>query len=362
MEFTVNKAAFSDALSLISSIVPERSARMVLQNLLLRGGDDGDIFLSATDLEISLRVRLDVSDLKEPAPVLLPASRLNAIVRGIGGDDLKIEVDDLKLTIRNKYGRFQMPGADVIDYPTIPEFKEENAVFIHGDDFVDAVKKTIFATAKGDTRYALNGIYMNVHDNHCEFVASDTHRLALVKKKIRNPDDSAFEGIILTKGMAILSRLASGRDVVEINITPNDLLARTPNATLAVRRVEGMFPRYADVVPAKSENHFKVNREEMLKSLHSVGLMASEETRSIQFLITPGAVTLSAKSENGEGVITLDAEVHGGGGEIKFNYQFLVDLLKIHENESVDLQYKDSESPARIDAVDYLYVIMPINR
>lgn len=362
MEFTVNKEALSEALSLISSIVPERSARTVLQNLMLQGAEGDAITLSATDLEISLRMQFEVSGLKDPAPVLLPASRLNAIVKGIGGEDLKIEVEDLKLTVKSKYGRFQLPGADVIDYPAIPDFKEEGEIFVHGDDFVDAVQKTIFATAKGDTRYALNGIFMNVQEGHCDFVASDTHRLSLVKKKVRNPDAAACEGIILTKGMNVLSRLAVGRDVVEINITPNELLARTPNATLVVRRVEGMFPRYADVIPPKSDNRFVVNREEMLKCLHSVGLMASEETKAIQFSIAPGVVTLSAKSENGEGVLTLDAEVQGEGGEIKFNYQFLIDVFKTLESETVELQYTDAESPARIDQGDFLYVIMPINR
>ncbi|MDR0361146.1 MAG: DNA polymerase III subunit beta [Planctomycetota bacterium] len=362
MEFSINKIMFSEALSFISSIVPERSARPVLQNLLLESDGEAGITLSATDLEISLRIHLEVSDLKDPISVLLPASRLNAIVKGIGGDDLKLEIEDLKLIVKTKFGRFQLPGADVIDYPAISDFKSEGAIFIHGDDFNDAVQKNIFATAKGDTRYALNGIFLNIKDNICDFVASDTHRLSLVKKKIRNPDASVSEGIILTKGMNILSRLAIGKDVIEINITPNELLARTPTATLAVRRVEGMFPRYQDVIPPKSDSRFVVNRDELIKNLHSIGLVASEETRAILFGVSPGTLSLSAKSENGEGIVILDAEVRGDECEIKFNYQFVIDALKAIDDETVEMQYNGAENPARIDNGDFLYVIMPINR
>ncbi len=259
-------------------------------------------------------------------------------------------------------GRFQVPGLDVVDYPTIPDFNGEGAVFIHGDDFAEAVQKTVFATAKGDTRYALNGIYVNIAENHAEFVASDTHRLSLVKKKIRNPDAVAAEGIMLTKGMTALAKLAAGNDVVELGVTANEMLARTPNSTLVIRRVEGMFPRYRDVIPPKSDMYFTVSKEELLRSLHSIGLMSSDESKSVLFSVGEGSVGLSSSSENGEGNLRLDAETVGTGVEVKFNYVFVVDALKNLSDEKVTVQYKDSDNPARIDAGDFMYVLMPINR
>lgn len=362
MEFSVPRTIFSETLSLVSAVVPERSARAVLQNLRLDGAEGNSIILSATDLEIGLKISLEVKDLSDAGSVLLPASRLNALVKGSLSEELSLTVDAGKTEIRTRQGKFQIPGAEVVDYPTITDFKPEGAVFIHGDDFAEAVQKTLFATAKGDTRYALNGIYVNIHDNVAEFVASDTHRLSLVKKKIRNPDNSVFEGIMLTKGMSTLARLAAGQETVELNITPNEMLAHTPNATLVIRRVDGMFPRYNDVIPAKSDCTATFNREEMIRTLHNIGLVASDETKAVKFSVSSGNVEISASSENGEGTIRLDAEVTGSDLEIKFNYVFLVDALKNINEEKVTLQYKDADSPARIDSGDFLYVIMPINR
>lgn len=362
MEFSIKKQIFSDALSLITSVVPERSARAILQNLFLAGNTDGSITLAATDLEIGIKLTLEVEDLKDPGSVLLPASRLNALVKGAYADSLTLAIEDNRATLRTKQGRFQIPGQEVTDYPTIPDFKAEGAVFIHGDDFVDAVQKTVFATAKGDTRYALNGIYLTVQENHAEFVASDTHRLSLVRKKVRNPDNSAFDGIILTKGMTTLSRLAAGNDVVEINITDNELLARTPNASIVIRKVEGMFPRYQDVIPQKSESSFTVGREDLLRTLHAIGLMASEESKSVLFTVGDGGINISASSENGEGDLRIDSDIVGGDIAIKFNYLFLIDVLKNLAEDKVGIQYQDNDNPARIDSGDFLYVIMPINR
>ena len=362
MEFSINKSVFSDALSLITTIVPERSARAVLQNLMLTGNADSTITLSATDLEIGLKMTLEVQNMQEPSALLLPASRLNALVKGSFSDELTISIQDSRAEIKTRQGRFQIPGMDILDYPTIPDFNAQGAVFIHGDDFVDAVQKTVFATAKGDTRYALNGIYLNIVDGHIEFVSSDTHRLSLVKKKIRNPDQVAAEGIMLTKGMTTLARLAGGNDVVDMAITANEMLARTPNATIIVRRVEGMFPRYQDVIPPKSEMSFTVGREELLRSLHTIGLMTSDESKSVLFAVGDSSVDISASSENGEGNIHLDAETAGTGVEIKFNYVFIIDVLKNLGDEKVTVQYKDADNPARIDAGDFTYIIMPINR
>jgi DNA polymerase-3 subunit beta len=362
MEFTVNKTAFSEALSLVTMVVPERSARAILQNLMLTGNADGTVTLAATDLEISIKMNLEVANMREPASVLLPASRINALVKGTYEEEIQISIADNKAELKTRVGRFQVPGAEVTDYPTIPEFNPEGAVFIHGDDFAEAVQKTVFATAKGDTRYALNGIYVNISEHGAEFVASDTHRLSLVKKKIRNPDNVAAEGIMLTKGMTTLAKLAAGNDVVEIAVTANEMLAKTPSSTITIRRVEGMFPRYRDVIPPKSDMHFTVVKEELTRSLHSIGLMSSDESKSVLFSIGQGCVTLSSNSENGEGSLRLDAETVGTELDVKFNYVFLIDALKNLSDDKVTIQYKDGDNPARIDAGDFMYVLMPINR
>lgn len=362
MRFSIDKSKFSEALSLIASVVPERSARAVLQNFLLTGNDDNTITLSATDLEIGLKLSLDVQEMQDPISVLLPASRLNALVKGTYSDSLTISVEDNTAVIKTKQGRFQVPGQDSEEYPAVSDFKPEGAVFIHGDDFADAVQKTVFATHKGDSRYALNGIFVTIDGANVEFVASDTFRLSLVKKKIKNPDSVTIDGIMLTKGMVTLAKLAAGNDVVELALTSNELLAKTPGATVIIRRVEGMFPRYQDVIPPKSDLHFIVEREEFMRALQSIGLMSSEESRSVMLNASENVLNISSSSENGEGSLDLDAETSDPGVQIKFNFQLILDALKNIGDEKINVQYKDSDCPARIDSGDFTYVIMPINR
>ncbi len=362
MEFTIRKELLSDALTLIASVVPERSTKPILQNLKLTGNPDSSITLSATDLEIGITQTLEVTDLKDPLTVLLPASRLNALVKAAFTEVFHIDIQDNKLQVKTKQGHFTLMGQDSADYVTIPEFKPAGAIFMHGDDFADAVQKTVFATARGDTRYALSGIYMNASEQNIDFVASDTHRLSLVKKKIRNPDQTVFDGILLGKGMNILARLAQGMEILELTLTQNELLARTHNASLFIRRIDGMFPRYQDVIPPKRDSKFSVNRDDLQRGLQQIGLMSPEESKSVLFKVTDGNLCLSSQSDNGAGDLNIDAETTGEKVEIKFNYLFLLEALKNIVDPTVTIQYKDDDNPARLDSGDFLYVLMPMNR
>ncbi len=362
MEFTIQKNSFSDALSLIASVVPERSSKPILQNLKLTGNPDSSITLAATDLEIGITQTLEVTDLKDPLTVLIPAGKLNALVKAAFTDDFQVSIVEQKVRVKTKQGQFTLLGQDPADFVLIPEFNPAGAVFIHGDDFADAVQKTAFATARNDTRYSLNGIYLNVSDQAADFVASDTHRLSLVKKKIRNPEQVNFDAILVNKGMNILARLAEGMEVVEIAVTANELLARTHNASVFIRRLEGMFPRYQDVIPPKRDSKFTVNRESLQRGLQQIGLMSPDETKSVLFKVTDGNLCLSSQNDNGEGDLNIEAETTGEKVEIKFNYLFFLDALKHIADANITLQYKDEDNPARLDYGDFVYVMMPMNR
>lgn len=361
MEFTVNRMHFSETLSLINTIVPERSAKLVLQNFRLEGRENS-IVLSATDLETNLVISLPVSVMKDPGQVLLPVSRLNSFIKTMTEDEITITVTDNQATVSGVRKNVLIPGMDVADYPMLSQFQEEGAILIHGEDIADAVQKTAFATSKGDNRYSLSGIFINIAGAKAEFVASDTHRLSLVTKKIRNTADTVCEGIFQLKGMSLLSKLAASSDIVTINITKEELQAKTDNAYISVRRVEGMFPKYQDVIPPKSDAYFVVGRESLQNALVGCGLFASEDSKSVEFGVSGNRVHLSTKSERGTGDMDIDAEVHGPDVDIKFNYIFILDVLKNIKEENISIQYQDEARPARIDSEDLMYVIMPINR
>jgi DNA polymerase-3 subunit beta len=362
MRFKISKAELSEALSLINSVVPDRHPRQILLNFLLRGNADNTITLMATDTEISLKLTLPVSSMEEPDEILLSAREFIPQINSFDSHE-EVEISVLKgvTEVKALQTRLQLTGQATEDFPNIADFSSEGVVFMPGSAFSDAVKKTIIAVAKGDTRYSLNGIYLTIQDSQAHFVASDTHRLALVEKEVKNPENISSAGIMLSKGMSILARLVELRGDIQIKLNNKELLAKASNAILIVHQVEGVFPRYKDLIPTNLNSRITLNREETIQKLQQAGLAAPEITKGVVFHIKPDTLDLTASSYGKEANVHLDAKVEGDTVDIKFNYSYLIDALKNIETSEIVLQYKDAENPAKIESGDYRYVLMPLD-
>lgn len=364
MQFSCDRQRLADLLGLLSEAVPARSPKPVLQNVRIDadGNPENTLTFSATDLEIALRHRLEVRDLTDAEAILLPAARLTALLRDDRSADVSFAVSGNVAKIATQYGRFQLLGSAADDFPELPAMPAENRVRLQGDDIADALKKTMFAAARGEMRYALNGVYVTVQGDTAEFVASDTHRLSRVTKRAVNPDGVDAHGIAITKGMNTLAHLSAGRETVELVLTDKQLLANTLDATLAVRLIEGHFPRYRDVIPENLDKRITVNREELLWRLRSVGILTNEETRGVKFEATGGdrLIMKASGNEAGEGTMEIEAQIEGGDVTLDFNYTYLLDLFKVVDDESVTFQVRDGQSPVRVDSGDFTHVIMPL--
>lgn len=360
MRFTCSRSALSDTLALLSDVVPARSAKPVLQNVKVTGNNDGSVTFSATDLEIALTTNIAVDELTDPCTVLLPAARFAGLIRDDWASTVTITAEDDRAEISTENGTFHLVGNASEEFPPIQEMPEKGLIEIAAEDLADAVRKTLFATAKGDTRYALNGILLHIEKKDVEFVSSDTHRLSLCRKKSRTAGTNA-EAIVITKGMNLLARLAEDEEVIKLHLTAHELIASTSRATMVARLVDGQFPRYREVIPRDLENKVTLNRELFMKTLRLAGQMSNEETHSLTVSASKDTVVLSASgSESGDGRVDLPAEVTGEDVSANFNYIYLLDVLKVIEDETITLQFRDAESPSRLDVGDFTHIIMPI--
>lgn len=362
MKFSCSRAKLSEALSLIADVLPARAAKAVLQNVQLTGNADGTITLAATDLEIGLRYTLEVENLADAGTALLPGARLIGLVRDDWAETAHLAIEGDRAELRTENGTFHLVGGAGEDFPQIKQLEEKDAVEINGSDFAEAVRKTAFATARDETRFALNGILLSIDKGTAEFVASDTHRLSLVRKKVRNKGGAKTEAIIITKGMSTLAKLAESQETVRLQLTPHELIAQTANATLVTRLVDGQFPRYRDVIPKDLENKVTIARDMMMNTLRLVGQMTNEETRSVTLSSGDGKLLVSATgSEAGDGQVEIPAETEGKDElAISFSYIYVVDALRVLDTDKVTLLFRDSDSPARLDVDDFTHVIMPI--
>lgn len=362
MNFTVARATLADALSLLSSVSPRRSPKPILQNIRLAGGDDGFLSLSATDLEIGVCYRLPVEQLTDPESLLLPTQQFQGIARDDWSAMLSFRIENARAEIKSDNGTFTLMGSDDADFPAIADLPEGNILELQAEDLRDAVGRTAFSTAKSDARFALNGIFLrlDMESKSVNFVATDTHRLSICRKRPHAMPETMPEAIVLTKGLGELAKLAEGEELIRIGLTSHELVAETSRARLVSRLVDGQFPRYQEVIPQKQPHSATVDRENLQRNLRLAGQLSNSETHSVTFRYAEGVVFLEAAgAEAGNANLRMEAKVTGEGA-IAFNYHYLHEVLGVLREQDVTLQLGGDNTPARINEGDFTHVIMPI--
>ena len=123
MKIVCDRTALADAVSLVSGVVAARSPSPVLQCLRLSAGN-GQLRLSATDLEIGVAQSIDEVDVQQEGEVLVPADKLSQIVKASDDPTLTLEADGDRLRIRGLGSNWSLHGFPVSEAPEVEDFDE----------------------------------------------------------------------------------------------------------------------------------------------------------------------------------------------------------------------------------------------
>ena len=375
MKVICDRAALLDAVNVVSGVVASRSPRPQLTCVKLvaeKSGKAGTLTLAATDAEISIRLRLSAVDVTQPGEVLIPADKLRQIVSAEdAAPTLTLESDGDACHIKGEDAHFKILGYPASDFPAIPGFDAAGgkAAFTQDAATLEGlIARTVFATARENTRYAINGVLLKKDGKRLEMVATDGRRLALTRTTVTSEKDApALSCIVPTKALSMLQRLLKNPDEnVRVSLTDNQIVfALGETAVLASNLVEGTFPPYEDVIPKDHDIKITFDRDVLSSAVRRAALLTNEESRGVRmsFKKADKQVELSSRApEMGEAEIRVDlAGFDGGDIEIGFNPQFITDALKVIPENQVIMELKSSSKPGLIKSgTDFVYVVMPV--
>ncbi len=390
MKVICDRGALMDAINLVSGAVAARSPKPQLGCVKLvasKSGGAGELTLSATDAEIALRFSISQVDVQKAGEVLIPADKLRAIVSAEDGEPtLTLESDGEMCSIKGADAHFKVYGYPAADFPPIPEFADvvagkldapkAKAVLTHpAGSLSQLVARTLFATARETSRYAINGVLFKRDGKRLEMVATDGRRLALARAPLSGgeKDAKAVSCIIPSKGLGMLMKLISQHDEpVQIAITDAQILfsfgtAASPGrAVLVSNLVEGSFPPYEDVIPKDQDKKVTFDRDVLASAVRRAALLTNEESRGVRmnFKGKDKLLELSSRAaEVGEAQIRCDlAGYEGDDVEIGFNPTFVTDALKVISEPEVIMELKAGNKPGLIKSgTDFMYVVMPVS-
>lgn len=380
-----------EAINLVSGAVAARSPRPQLGCIRLvasKASGAGDFVLQATDAEVALKLTLSQVDVQKTGEALIPADKLRAIVAAEEGEPtLTIEVENDVCHIKGADAHFKVFGYPAADFPPIADFamvvagtggapKAQATMTFPAGALAQLVSRTIFATARETSRYAINGVLMKRDGKKLEMVATDGRRLALARGAIAagaDKDAKAVSCIIPSKALGMLQKLIAGHDEpVQIAITDSQILfsfgtAASPGrAVLVSNLVEGSFPPYEDVIPKDNDKKVIFDRESVASAVRRAALLTNEESRGVRMAFKGKGKQLELSSraaEVGEAQVRVELKSYEGDDlEIGFNPQFLVDAFKVLGDQEVIMELKAQNKPGLIKSgQDFMYVVMPVS-
>ena len=369
MHLSISKERFSELLYLTNSIVERRNTMPILANVKLTAEKD-KLSVAATDLEVSLTGESEAT-VKTPGTITVDAKMLYEIVRDLPNETVTVHVSKgQRLEIECGQSRFKINGTSADEFPAIQGIQLSNPVPVEAQKVAEMLEKTSFAVSTDETRYNINGVYVEAIDigagkKGIRFVATDGHRLAMVD---RPADGLSLESsvIIPRKGIQEVRKVLEENDgAANIAVKDGFFTVQSRAVTIGVRLVDGQFPDYKQVIPHENKTTIGLGREELLSAVKRVSLVTTDKSKAIRLKLVGGNLLVSSSSpEYGEASESIAVKQTGEDITIGFSARYLIDLLNgMVRSEKITIKLNGDVGPgvfAGIEDDDYTCIVMPM--
>jgi DNA polymerase-3 subunit beta len=328
---------------------------------------ENSLVLAATDSEVALQVVIEATSVETPGVISIPGNYVASILRETLDEEVAVSAEGESCELLARDSVYRIAGDDPHNFPFIPFIEEEiEAVELPVGVITDGIRKTIFATSKEKTRFALNGILVKLNENKLEMVATDGKRLALIGKELPKGVERAVNAIVPTKAMQLVERIAEGvpkENMLRLNLKENIVQFRLPNITLCAKLLEGSFPKYEEVIPKDYTKRVALNTGAFHSGMRRAALFTGEESKSVQFALRGGILTLRSHSDlAGDAKIELSIEGNEHEVDLSFNPEFLIEVLRVTAAETLNIEFSDFNRPVLLKSEEgYLNLVMPIS-
>ena len=371
MKFTINKNDFQNVLSKVQGLTGRKSNLAITTSVLIQSDQDG-VKVAATDLETGFEGFYQ-AQVEEEGKIALNSKKLFEIVRDFPDENILInEVDNHWIKIGNKKVEYHIVGMDSDEFPPFP--KIENVPFFQMDAVAlkKMIEKTVIITGASDEKRAhISGLFFEIINNENEkivrIVSTDGNRLStadcLMDDTMNLPEEGGF--IIPKKGMVELNRFLDAQEQIQAGFKDNHFVVKGDGETIVIRLLEGMFPKYRDIIESKGQGHIiQFEKQKLLMMLKRMSILSSEDYKGVIFKFSENSLLINSTNPDiGESKEDMEIDYKGSPIEVAFNPRYFIESLNCIENDTVEINMINEEKPCYIEGNEnknYLSVIMPM--
>jgi DNA polymerase-3 subunit beta len=363
MKLSATRDVLLKPLQAVIGVVERRQTMPILSNVLLVA-KEGELLVTATDLEVELVAQASV-DVQAGGEITVSGRKLLDICRALPeGSEIAVSVSGEKLHVRSGRSKFALATLPAAEFPSVEDIKASQNISVSQELLGRLIEKTHFSMAQQDVRYYLNGMLLETGGQHIRSVATDGHRLALCQAELDGAKLEEQQVIVPRKGVLELQRLLTGEGNVDVVLGANHVRIQLDGIRFTSKLIDGRFPEYDRVIPRDSSNEVRSDRTVLRGGLQRTAILSNEKYRGIRLIIRDDALVLQAHNpEQEEAEEELEVSYKGDDIEIGFNVNYLLDAIGAVDGEEVALSVVDSNSSCLIRAPgqdDCKFVVMPM--
>lgn len=366
MNLKFQRTQLLNALNIVMKAVSNKTTSIILESILITVTED-KVLLDATDTELSIQTEVDAIIIKTGG-VAINAKLFSDIVRKFDNNDSLIEIDvddEFKITIRCEQAVFNISGIDPVEFIPMPEISKDNCIKLTQFGLKEVIRQTEFSTAISDVNRMMGGELINVNDNTAKFVTLDGHRMSIRNVKL-NGDFDNQKCIVPIKSLQEVMKIidSDSQKFVTVYFSKDHILFQFDKTLVLSRIMEGEYFKIENMLSSDYDTKVSINRNKFQSAIEQAMILIKEnEHKPLILDIENSVLTVSVKSSVGFMDAKVGIDKSGNDLKIAFNPKFLVDALRVIDDEIVNIYFTNAKSPCFIkdDKNTYTYLILPVN-
>jgi DNA polymerase-3 subunit beta len=363
MKFICDRSVLLKEISIAQEIIESKNAISILSNIYFDAENDS-LTIKATDMKVNFETKVPVTVI-EPGPVTVFGEKFFNILNSVPEGELEFEQKENKVTIKPALKKIKFELKSIAS-DKFPEFPVSGVEYFNMPikDFKEMVTQTVFAVSDDETRYFMNGVYVEKEAEKIIMVATDGRRLAYISKQAGN-DVQDFAGVIVPpKILNIIAKRAGNEGLISIAVTDKTIFVRFGSYNLSSVLFEGQFPNYRKVIPETQTNSLSVNRTEMIDALRRVSLLVEQKSHRVYLGISSGTMAVySEESEIGNANEEISCKYEGEEFSIALNYRYIEEPFKVIGDNEISIRFSGPSKAITILPVperDFFHIVMPM--
>ena len=364
MKLVFSKTNLAKAVGIVMKAVPAKTTMNILECILI-DATTNEIKFTANDMELGIETIVE-GEILEKGKVAIDAKIFSEIVRKLPDNEICIETDsNYTSLITCEKSKFNIAGKSGDDFSYLPIIEKDKFITLSQFTLRETINQTLFSIAMNDNNKMMTGELFEVANGILKVVGLDGHRIAIRNIELTSHADDV-KVVVPGKTLSEISKILStnAEDAVTIYFTNNHILFEFDNTTVVSRLIEGEYFRINQMLSSDYETKVTINKKEFLDSIDRATLLIKEsEKKPIILSITDGSLEVHVNSSMGSLNEDIDINKDGKDIMIGFNPKFLIDALKVIDDEQIYIYMVNPKAPCFIKDKEesYIYLILPVN-